>query len=260
MIASLPMYDRPETAAANDRLWDRIKHNYCAAGPDDETLHPPERLDRETGLWDTWLDQQLFLSQTCGLPYRAKLHGQVTLLGTPVHDVPQTPEGSYYSVLVVRASDDRESLAAYKGACIAVNDGLSQSGWAAPLAHAALHNIEFGSFLLTGGHAASAKAVADGKAEIAALDAVTWTMIQRWDRCAAHLRVLDRTAPTPALPYITARGVNTDTIRTALSQAIQDLAPADRETLCLKGLTVINPRHYLALPVPPPPEKVLPAA
>ena len=58
----------------------------------------------------------------------------------------------------------------------------------------------------SGGHQASALAVAEGRADFAALDALTWIMLQRYDSFAADLVEVDRTDPTPALPYITAMG------------------------------------------------------
>ena len=93
MIASLSMYDRPETAAANDRLWGRIR----------EILgFGPAQLDRETPDWDAWLDEGLLLSQTCGLPYRSRLHDKVQLIATPDYGLDGAAPGYYYSVFVAR--------------------------------------------------------------------------------------------------------------------------------------------------------------
>ncbi|MFN3646541.1 MAG: hypothetical protein ACK4S2_08505, partial [Gemmobacter sp.] len=70
MQASLPMYDRPEVQAANDRLWAGIRDRLRAAG-----LAAPETLVRgRWPLWDHWTAPDLVLSQTCGLPYRSRLH------------------------------------------------------------------------------------------------------------------------------------------------------------------------------------------
>ena len=244
MIAALPMYDRPETRAANDRFWSLIR---------DTLGEGPERLTRDADPWDIWQSPDLLLAQTCGLPYRARLHGRVTLVATPVHALPDMPSGHYCSVLVARADDPRAEFAAFASARLAYNEPLSQSGWAAPQSHAAAAGFRFGDLLHTGSHRASARAVAEGRADIAALDAVTWKMIRRWDGFATRLRVVERTAPTPALPLITAAGRDPEPLAAALARAVAALDPAGRETLCLTGIARIPAEAYLALPLPTPP-------
>jgi ABC-type phosphate/phosphonate transport system substrate-binding protein len=246
MIASLPMYDRPETAEANDRLWIGIARALASRG-----IEAPAALDRTTGLWETWLSPDLLLSQTCGLPYRSWLHGQVTLVATPVCDLPGTPPGHYHSVIVARRTDAREGLADFDGARLAVNEALSQSGWAAPAAEAAALGIAFGGTLLTGAHRASARAVAEGAADLAAIDAVTWRMIRRWDASAAALKEIGTTAPTPALPWISARGQDPAPLSLALDEALAGLSPGDRDILGIIGTIRIAREAYLAVPLPP---------
>lgn len=259
MIASLPMYDRPETAAANDRLWELVRDHYHAwergvlEKQDDALRHPPETLTRAEDLWDQWQHPSLFLSQTCGLPYRAHLHGKVTMIGVADHKLPGTKAGFYYSVLVARKKDKRSEISNFDQSVIAINDPLSQSGWAAPYTYATGYDIGFARKVTTGSHVASARAVAEGGADIAALDAVTWTMISRWDAFADDLKIIGQTNPTPALPYISARGFNTGEIVAALQLAIRDLSNDDKDTLCLYDLSFVHPDRYLALPVPPAP-------
>jgi ABC-type phosphate/phosphonate transport system substrate-binding protein len=246
MIAALPMYDRPETAAANDRLWSLIRDHLRADG------HPaPERLHRGGDPWALWQAPDLVLAQTCGLPYRARLHGNVCLVATPDYGVEGCPPGHYRSVLVVRAEDTRDRFEQFDGASLAFNDPMSQSGWAAPLAHAAARGLCLRPVLATGGHRASARAVAEGRAEIAAIDAVSWAMIARWDGLAARLRVLERTSPTPGLPLIAAPGADRTALLAALHAAAAALDAADRESLQLRGMTRIAADAYLAVPLPP---------
>jgi ABC-type phosphate/phosphonate transport system substrate-binding protein len=249
MIASLPMYDRPETAGANDRLWRGIARALGRHG-----VAAPDALDRTTGLWETWLSPDLLLSQTCGLPYRSRLHDRVTLVATPVCDLPDTAPGYYHSVIVARRTDARRSLAAFGGARLAINDAGSQSGWAAPAAEAAAAGIAFGAIRETGAHRASARAVADGAADLAAIDALTWRMIRRWDDCALALKEIGTTRHTPALPWITAKGTDPAPLAAAMAEALAELPPADRDILGLLGATSVPPEAYLALPLPPSPQ------
>jgi ABC-type phosphate/phosphonate transport system substrate-binding protein len=248
MIASLPMYDRPETAGANDRLWAGIARALAARGID-----APPALDRTTDLWETWLAPGLVLSQTCGLPYRTRLHGQVTLVATPVCDLPGTPPGHYHSVLIARRTDPRRDLADFDGATLAYNNADSQSGWAAPAAAAAAIGIAYGAGIATGAHRASAVAVAEGSADLAAIDGLSWRMIRRWDATAAELKEIGTTPPTPALPWITAANRNPAPLAEAIADALAELSPEDRDALGLLGAIRIAPERYLAIPNPPPP-------
>lgn len=245
MIAALGMYDRPETAAANDALWSLIRS---------ELTFGPETLSRDMDFWDIWRAEDLLFAQTCGLPYRARLHDRVGLIGSPVYDIPDCPDGHYYSVLVAHKSNEGRLLSDFSGSTFAYNEALSQSGWAAPTQHMAKAGMAPGKLLETEAHRNSAIAVAEGRADLAGLDVVTWQLIQRYDDFAADLVVIDQTVPTPVLPYITASGQDTDALFTAVENAISALSEADKAALYLKGITKIAKSDYLAQPIPVSPE------
>jgi len=194
------MYAMPHARAAHDRFWAAIR-TALGAGPD--------LLDQTDDMWGHWLSPDLLLSQTCGLPFRARLHDKVQLVGTPDYGLPGCPPGFYNSVLLVNGQNPANTLRDLDRQTLAYNEPLSQSGWAAPYAHFRDHGIRFVAGPHTGAHAASARAVADGDADIAALDAMTWAMLQCDDPAlTAQLKEVGRTTPTPGLPYITARTRN----------------------------------------------------
>jgi ABC-type phosphate/phosphonate transport system substrate-binding protein len=249
VIASLGMYDRAELQPANDRLWRLVRD-----GMRDIGLAAPDHLTRGEGAyWPAWESADLILSQTCGYPYRARLHGKVTLLATPDYGVEGCQPGYYRSVYVARRDDPRAEVTDFDGAALAFNEDLSQSGWAGPMAHALAQGITLKPRLRSGGHVLSARAVAEGRAEIAGIDAVTWTMIARYDGFAADLKVVGQTAPAPGLPWIAAQGADADRLWPILTAAVAALSADDRAALCLHGLTRIPPEAYLAIPTPPPP-------
>lgn len=249
MIAALPMYDRPELTGATDRYWALIRDGLRARGID-----APEALQRvDAELMPQWLAPDLVLSQTCGFPYRAGLHGKVRLIGTPDFGVEGCPPGYYRSMFIARADDPRAGLAAFDGVAMAYNDGLSQSGWAAPQNHAAALGLRFPAGALTGSHAASLLAVAEGRADLAALDAVTFRLLAKSDPAAALVKVVALTDPTPGLPYICAEAVDADVVFDAIAAAIPALGDADRAALGLRGLCRIPAGAYLSVPTPPPP-------
>ena len=219
MIASLMMYARPELAPAHDRLWSLIKAELMKRGID-----APDALSQNTNEFAVWTDPDLVLSQTCGMPYRLWLHDRVTLVGTPDYGLEGCPPGHYRSAIVVRADDARTDLAQFSEDVFAYNQVYSQSGFAAPYRHLTAKGIWFEHLLHTGAHITSAKAVADGRAGLAALDAVSWRLMQRYDGFASQLRVLDWTEPTPGLPLISRSGADAAAIYDAFSAALDELS------------------------------------
>ena len=134
---------------------------------------------------------------------------------------------------------------------------MSQSGWAAPQTHAAALGLHLRPALQSGGHRLSALAVAEGPADLAALDAVTWALMQRHDAFATRLRVVGRTEPaTPVLPYIAAKSVDSEVYFCAVADAIAALSASDRDCLMLRGLVRVAAETYLAVPTPAPPDQI----
>lgn len=227
------MYDRPETEAANDRLWTLFRK---ALG------HGPDRLTRDGDYH--WTDPALLLSQTCSLPVRTFLRGKVTLVAAPVFDI-DCENGNYFSHIVVRADDTRDRLEDFADATLAISGPDSHSGWGSIRSMFAPFRV-----LVTGAHRESARAIAEGRADLAAIDANTWRMIARWDETASHLKVIGRTPSSPATPYITAHGNDPAPIRAALAEAVDALSDEDRDLLGLLGVTDASEVDYLALPIP----------
>jgi ABC-type phosphate/phosphonate transport system substrate-binding protein len=241
MIAALPMYDRPELRRETDTLWSAVHNALRARGID-----APKALTRDADLWAIWQSPDLILAQTCGLPYRARLHGKVGLVATPDHALPGCPPGHYCSVIVARdpALPDRPRLA--------INDRVSQSGWAALQAWASARALPLGPVTVTGSHAASARAVADGTADLAGIDAQTWRHLTRFDGADPALEIA-RTPPTPGLPLITAGTRDPAPIRAALAEALDSLSQDTRAALDLHGFVRIDAGAYRAIPIPPNP-------
>ena len=249
MIASLMMYERPQLAAAHGRYWTLIHAELAHVG-----IESPEQLSQAEDEFFVWQHPQLVLSQTCGMPYRTQLHTQVKLVGTPDYGLDDCPAGYYRSALIVRADDVRDDLVQYSEAIFAYNQCISQSGYAAAYWHSKHRGFWFKNKLHTQAHLASARAVAEGRADIASLDAVTWRLAQQYESFAGALRVLEWTAPTPGLPLITSMALDEALIFTAVESAIHALSEEDRNALGIRGLERIEESQYLAVPNPNLPE------
>ena len=246
MIASLPMYIRPELNDTIDQFWVLIRRNLADVG-----ISAPEKLSQTGDVMTTWLDPTLVLSQTCGMPYRNHLHGKVQLVGTPDYDLEDCPAGHYYSEIIVRSDDRRQSLAEFADAAFAFNEEGSQSGFAAPLNFAAQNGISFGNRVVSGGHLNSAKMVAGRQADIAGIDAISWKLIERHEGFAKSLRILERTTPTtPVLPLITSFEQDADLVFGAVEAAIAALPQDLRTAMCLKGILKVPASEYLSVSNP----------
>ena len=246
MIASLMMYARPELDVALSAYWRCIRARLAERG-----IASPETLSQTTAEFDVWEDPGLVLSQTCGMPYRTRLHSSVQLVGTPDYALEGMPAGYYCSAIVVRADDPREDLRAFSNARMVFNMAHSQSGFAAFYTHAKAAGFWFASRVKSDGHVNSARMIAQGTADIAAIDAQTWRLIQRYEPWANKLRVLEYTTATPGLPYISGPQQNATAVSEAVRESINDLSAEDRSMLDLNGLVTIPKSAYMAIPNPP---------
>ena len=242
MIASLMMYERPQLEQAHQHLWTLIHRKLADRG-----IAGPAQLSRHDDESSVWTNPDLLLSQSCGMPYRTWLHGTVQLVGTPDYDLEGCQPGYYRSAWVVRRDDPKTALSEFAQSVFAYNQAFSQSGYAAAYWHTKAENFWFDRKYQSGAHRQSAKAVADGRADIASLDAVSWRLIQQYDDVAKELRVLDWTKPTPGLPLITSLSHDRILIRDAVVSALEELADDERSALGIKGLVTITSDDYLAL-------------
>lgn len=237
------MYWRSETAHAWQNLWAFI---HAAIG------QGPEKLEEPSDLWAHWRAPDLLFSQTCGLPFRLSLHQTATLIGTLDFGLPDMPAGYYQSVLITRKTDTRP-LTILAENC-AINGVDSQSGWAALLETTQNQGITPKITTVTGAHRASAIAVSEGKADLAALDAVTFQLLQDHEPDITRtLSIVARSAPTPGLPLITNQPHLARPLLDATTSAITALSQQDRDTLHLRGIVHIPAATYMAVAIPRPP-------
>ncbi|MDE0529860.1 MAG: PhnD/SsuA/transferrin family substrate-binding protein [Albidovulum sp.] len=247
MIACLPMYDRPETVSAFDLLWSHIRDSLVESGIDGA----PKLLARGNRPSAAWTNSHLLLSQTCSLPFRTYLKGKVSLVGTPDYGYESVPKGFYFSCLIANVEDARRELSQFNGCRLAFNEISSQSGWAAPMDESKRAGIQFGSFLRTGSHRASALAIAEKRADLAALDVNSWRLIERFDAVAASLRVLGTTCSTPGLPFVTAFPDLSGTLFDAIENSLMLLPDDAAEIVGFGHLVRLTESQYLAVDNPP---------
>ena len=247
LVASLGMYDFPWTAKANDALWAGLADRLRDAG-----VEAARGLARDADLHDIWRNPRLIFGQTCGYPYVTALHGRVALIATPVYAFAGCQRASHCSFLIASKRHARRGLADFAGARAALNARDSNSGMnlfratIAPLAHA---RPFFGKVIVTGSHAASLAAVSEGQADIAAIDCVTFGLLQRGQPELAHtVELVAQTPLSPALPFIMSVDLaqsHLSAVRAALLATLADPALAGpRKALGLIGAEILDDADY----------------
>ncbi len=183
-----------------------------------------EQVSTETGLNLTfnhhidWQDAktglaggQMALGWICGLLYTYQQDQQPSahyrILGAPVFSGQTDPV--YFSYLVVHKDSPFQTLADLHGRRLVINEPGSYSGNHALWAH--LRTLDqppvFARVLQSGGHSASMRRVAEGEAELAAID---HTVFDYWQGSGSverraltqQLRVIGQTDPAPAPPWV----------------------------------------------------------
>ncbi|TPJ73953.1 PhnD/SsuA/transferrin family substrate-binding protein [Mesorhizobium sp. B2-7-1] len=244
-VAALPMYDWPEARGEVDAQWARLRDAFRQRGidapeavvrsngelppvpggilddagkpiaPDPATL-PPDEFD----FHQLWLSPALLFGQTCWGPMELGLAPHVQVIAQPSYDAFEGGQGELYSSALVMAADGGPSLASpadgkaavpldlIRGKRFTFNNPDSMSGLIGLTrdleAMGASLDI-FASRSESGGHRSSIVAVAEGRADVAAIDCESWALAQRFEPAAKGLKVVGWTARRKGLPYITAR-------------------------------------------------------
>ena len=200
-IACLPMYDFPWTASAQDALWRNLSTRLNKIAVD-----APAELTRGPPLAEMWRAPELIFGQTCGYPYWRGLRAKARLIATPVYSFEGCEGPNHASFIVVRKDDRRRLLKTFRGARAAINGRDSNTGmnlFRAAIAPFARGRSFFAKVFVTGSHAASLDEVANGRAQIAAIDCVSFALLARGrPELTDAVKIIARTPSTPALPFI----------------------------------------------------------
>jgi ABC-type phosphate/phosphonate transport system substrate-binding protein len=255
-VAALPMYDWPEMRAETDRRWALIREALRAAGVDapeglarrnaDLPKMPgvaggvsrAERAWLEPDAFDLqalWRHPGLLFAQTCWGPMELGLAPYVEVVGQPDYSSFEGGEGAFYSsVLLMRRDEHGAPVAArhggeailpietMEGRRLAYNGSDSMSGYLAlkrDLNAAGGSMTMFGETVETGGHRASIRAVAEGLADICAVDCRSWDLAKRFEPAAGEVMPVGWTAHRKGLPYIASATLPDKTIETVRAVA-----------------------------------------
>lgn len=154
-----------------------------------------------------WRQPTLLLSQTCGYPLVTQLP-EVQTVGCFHYAAPGCEGRRYRSLLVVREADSHRMLGDFLGRRAVCNAEHSQSGYnvlrkmVAPLSR---EGRFFSAVMFSGSHRQSLRELQQENADIAAIDCVTYALLQRYQpQALAGLVAIGWSPAAPGLPLITA--------------------------------------------------------
>jgi ABC-type phosphate/phosphonate transport system substrate-binding protein len=198
------------------------------------------------------LQPDLWFGHTCGYPLMTRLQQHVGPFCVPLFDVPGTEGKLYCSRIIVAADSTIESIVDSRGRVAAMNNPDSNSGMNL-LRHAVAQVHEGGDFFArvktTGSHLYSLQAVAEGAAAIAAIDCVSYRLIEDWrPELCARLRIIGDSVKTCGLPLVMSHAAlaDTDTGRftAMLNQALAGCTSEVADTLHLAGFGEVTLDDY----------------
>lgn len=244
---SLPMYNvaLSETAALGQALCELLAERGLQA----------QQLWPQGELLAHWQRDDLLLSQTCGYPLVTQLPN-VQLVGCFHYLAPGCEGFRYRSLLVARDEDRGTSLADFRGRRVVCNSADSQSGYNV-LRYLVSQLAGDGRFFadaphFSGNHRRSLVALHNRTADIAAIDCVTFALLQRHEPSLLRgLRVIAQSPLAPGLPLITTQRSSAATLaslREALQQLVSDVR--FRETCAatlIGGFSVVTRQDYALL-------------
>jgi ABC-type phosphate/phosphonate transport system substrate-binding protein len=233
--ASLPMYNLPEMRAVNARLWDALRGFLAEGGVADL----PERLVFERPPVPDRIGPEVLFSQTCGYPLETIFRGQAIRLGTPCYDAPGCDGPTHCGLFVVPAGSPARELSDLKGGNFLLNNRHSNSGMNLPrraLAEIAGGCPVFARVVETGSQPGNLDRIAMGEATVTAVDCVTYAFWQQYrPEAAGRTRILARTPPSPAIPFVTSAATPAATVA-ILRGALRELVQNPRYRTACAGL------------------------
>jgi ABC-type phosphate/phosphonate transport system substrate-binding protein len=250
-IAALPMYDFPPLEDAHDALWLALRSHLIA----EEVVEAPVRLTHRIDPLAIYQHPLLLLGQGCQYPLAKFFAKHVRLVATPRYSVPGCNGATHRSAILVREDDPAHTLADLRNRCCAINERASNTGMnllraaIAPIANSAQF---FESVVVSGSHRRSIHMIANGEADVAAVDCVSLAHFQRlYPSITASVRVLDWTPAAPSLPFITAAGQSDKVLKRLRSSLAAIIADRDldetRERLFLEDFDVEPIEDYGAV-------------
>lgn len=205
-------------------------------------------------LYTWWLDPDVLFTQSCGYPYITNLDEYVQLIGTPCFGVEGSRDATYSSFFITHIDLPWQSLAEAKHSRVVINQADSNSGMNVLRAEI-LELIEdeknfFDSVQYSDSHMNSLKMIQNKKADMAAIDCVTFAYIQKYapEHCQ-NIKIIGKSQQTFALPFIASSFVSKQ-LKQNLFIALRDILKHNSElcrVLMIKDIIQTERKDYLPI-------------
>jgi len=197
---------------------------------------------------EAMINDELDLAYFGGLTYvQARNRGEVTPLVTEIN--PYTGDTTYHSVILVPAGSNVGEVSELRGRDFAFGSASSTSGSLYPaimLQDAGIdYRTDLGEFTYTGGHDATALAVANGRVDAGGLeDRILYNLEKEGAVDEDSVRVVEESDPIEGYPWVV-RGALSDDLKEQIVQAFLDIDdPTLLDLLRAEGYERVEPEDY----------------
>jgi len=193
--------------------------------------HHSEFLDHTTPYRALLRKPSLILGQCCGPDLFEDYAVNMVPFAAPVISAYQVTPGHYFSHIVTSKS------AKLNNPRVVINNRTSHSGYTAVKLWLDVHSIKHYSIYESGSHYNSVRELQAGRADIAAIDALSWRFLD-----TNGLQIVDNSEPALAPPFIAGlkSTIPSDLIRPMLDSAFKHYGKA----LGITGLIPVSKDDY----------------
>ena len=206
----------------------------------------------------------MVIGHTCGLPLLERWQSTYLPVSVPLFDIPGCNGTRYRSWLVCQANDSRDSLREFRDTRVAINGRDSNSGMNV-LRHEIVSLLDgahvdpseryFKRVIISGSHEASLRAVANGEADLAAIDVVSYFHLTRLEPALSRqTRIFSSTVETTGLPFVVPRKPNSGdpdltAVRytEALNKCYKELPEPMKQVLRLRGFCKVGIEDFQSI-------------
>ncbi|WP_423909804.1 phosphate/phosphite/phosphonate ABC transporter substrate-binding protein [Candidatus Spongiihabitans sp.] len=198
-------------------------------------------------------DPGLFIGQTCGYPYVAKWQHTHDVICVPEFTIDGCENIKCSSWFITRADSGKVSLDEFSNTIAVINNTDSNSGmnvFRYEISKHANSKPFFKNVLVSHSHLESLKLIAQGTADITAIDAVSYHFSTTQALINAdNLKIIGQSQHTTGLPFIIHKAleVNQQLIVNALNTSLKAMSPKNKAFLNLKQFTPVDRLDYASI-------------
>tara|TARA_B110000914_G_C15433940_1_gene432815 strand:+ start:392 stop:1159 length:768 start_codon:yes stop_codon:yes gene_type:complete len=219
-------------------------------------LDIPTRVINSVDMVDV-INSSTRLSHICGLPLVSQFQGRLMPLCAPHFDVEGIDGPEYFSYFMVRKNSHIQSIEQSRDCVVAINSIDSNSGMGV-FRHELKKNYGidqleffFQDIIYSGAHTESVQYLLEGKADIAAIDAVTYNYLQDINpELALELRIVGHSVKMTSPPLVTHIGnpiCDPASFTQILNDAFEELSKEQRELLNVKSFLQVSNKDYMPM-------------